>query len=526
MATTIPEQIKLSMYDAWTEEIEEHQRDILLARAYHGGNQPVSLTDRQKEFLALSDDNRICINVCRLVVTTLCDELTVIGFDTSEEKNSEGKKPFAEWLNWVWNQNHLDASQSESHEWTVRDGEGYMILGWDDVKKLPTVVLHEAWTSEDVSAWEYADGGVTADMVSEASGTGTGVYIKYKNNDINQPKEFAVQYFYSEEVDENGDVVQIHRRTIYYPDHIEREYMGDNGTWSEYEPPELWVGKDKKPLGIPVVHFKNKDMRPEAWDAIPLQDSVNKTFIDVQGSADFFGFPVGWIIGAYPTTDGKPIASDRSNVFYMQPGQFNGFQQNANGNVSVAKWEGSDPAPLMNTVKDQIMFIAQITGTPATKFIATAQVASAETLKEQKDSLKKRAKNRQISFGDSWEEVMSLARAINNAFGSEQFDEDITITTIWKNIETIEELKDEQSLGVPVESLWTRLGYNAEKVAEMKAIPSYKVAFMKAFWEAYKVAAEFGQTVEMFAKTIGMSDDDIKMLIPPTAQQTNETAVV
>lgn len=514
MADTIPDEIKLSMYSAWTEEMEDHQRKILLARAYHDGNQPVSLTDRQKQFLEITDDNRICINVCRLVVTALCDELTVIGFDTSEEKDAQGKKPFAEWLNKVWNENHLDAVQSEVHEWSVRDGEGFIVLGWDEEKKIPSIVLHEAWTAEDVSAWEDSVGGVSSDMMEEACGTGTGVYIKYRNNDINQPKEFAVQYFYSEETDSKGDAVQIHRRTIYYPDRIEREKMGDNGLWVEYSPPEAWIGKDKKPLGIPVVHFKNKDMRPEAWDALPLQDSANKTFVDVQGSSDFFGFPVGWILGAYPTTDGKPIAANKSNVFYMQPGQFNGFMQNGSNTVSVEKWEGSDPTPLMNTVKDQIMFIAQLTGTPASKFIATAQIASAETLKEQKDSLKKRAMNRQVSFGDAWEEVMSIARAINNAFGIEQFDEDLSITTIWKNIESIDDLKEELNLGVPVETLWGRLGYSAEKIAEMKSNPSYKIQFMKAFWEAYNIAKDNGQTVDGFARMVGMSEEDITMMIP------------
>ena len=508
---TIPDPIKISMYEAWTEEIEEHQRKMLLARAYHDGNQPVSLTDRQRKFLELTPSSRICINVCRLVVTTLCDELAVVGFETDEEPDADGSKPFAEWLSMVWDANRMDAMQSEAHEWSVRDGEGFIILGWDDVNKLPTIALHEAWTSEDVSAWEYTEGGVTSDMVNEASGTGTGVYVKYLNNDPMQPMEYAVQYFYVEEQDAKGETVQTHRRTIYYPDRIEREYMGDVGNWAEYEPPQTWTGKDNKPLGIPVVHFKNKDMRPEAWDAIPLQDSANKTFIDVQGSADYFGFPIGWILGGYPTTDGKPIAADRSNVFYMQPGQFNGFQQNAAGSVSVQKWEGSDPTPLMNTVKDQIMFIAQLTGTPASKFIATAQVSSAETLKEQKDSLKKRAQNRQIAFGDAWENVMYIARALNNAYGTNTF-EDYTITTIWRNIETIADLKEEMTLGVPMETLWARLGYSADRIAAMKGSPAYRVQFMKSFWEAYNMASQSGVSVENFARSVGLSEDEIKLM--------------
>jgi len=510
----IPDTIKLSMYDAWTEEMEEHQRRILLARAYHDGNQPVALTDRQKTFLALNSDDKYCLNVCRLIVTTLCDELSVIGFDTSEEKGADGKKKQAEWMWDIWGKNQMDKIQSELHEWVVRDGEGFIILGWEEQEKYPTLALHEAWTSEDVSAWEYSDTGVTTDMVNEAGGTGAGVYVKYRNNDIMQPMEYAVQYFYSEEVDEKGETVQIHRRTIYYPERIEREYMSDAGKWQEYEAPQAWIGKDKKPIGIPVVHFTNKDMRPEAWDAFPQQDAINKTDADIQGAMDFYGFPTLWLFGMQPTTDGKPIASDNSNVIYLQPGQINGNALIDPAKVRMEKMEASDPTALMNALKDRIMFVAQITGTPVTKFITSAQVASAETQKEQKDGLKKRAQNRQVTFGAAWSKVMQIARAINNAFGTEQLDETVTVETVWRNVETIAELKDELTLNVPIETLWARLGYSAEKIASMKQEPSYRLQFMKTFYEAYNSASISGVSIPDFARMVGLSDEDIAMLTP------------
>lgn len=518
----LPDEIKISMYEAWTEEMEAQQRRVLLARAYHDGNQPVALTDRQKKFLALNGDDKYCLNVCRLVVTTLCDELSVIGFDTNEQPNAEGKKPLAEWLSSVWKANKMDALQSEAHEWTVRDGQGFIILGWNKEKKIPTIALHEAWTSEDVSAWESSDSGVTADMVTEASGTGTGVYVKYKNNDPMQSVEFAVQYFYSEEIDDKGDIVQIHRRTIYYPDRIEREYVGDAGKWTEYEPVEMWRSNDDSPIGVPVIPFNNKDMRPEAWDAFPQQDAINKTDSDIQAAMDFYGFPTMWLFGMYPTTDGKPVAADNSNVLYMQPGQINGNSQLDPSKVSVTKMEASDPTALMNALKDRMMFVAQITGTPVTKFTSTAQVASAETLKEQKDTLKQRAKNRQVAFGDAWEQVMSMARRLNNVFGTgDEFDEALSISTIWRNVESIEDLQQEMMLGVPTETLWGRLGYSAEQVSVMKETPAYKLQFMKAFWEAYNVASASGVSVENFAIAVGLSEKEIKLLtateiIPPT----------
>ncbi len=510
----LPDQIKISMYEAWTEEMREHQSRVLLARAYHDGNQPLALTDRQKKFLALNPDTRFCLNVCRIVVTALTDELTVLGFDTNEPQNQDGKKEQAEFFWNVWLGSKLDMFQNEAHEGAVRDGEYFLLLDWDEEKKLPVIVLHEAWTDAQVNAWEYSDAGVTTDMVDEAVGTGAGVYVKYRNNDISQPMEFAVQYFYSDMLDTKGDVVQVHRRTIYYPDRIEREYMGDSGKWEEFAEPQAWKAKDGKPLGIPAVHFTNKGQRPEAWDAFPPQDAVNKTYADILASCDFFGFPVMWMWGMYPTTDGKAPADDGSNLLYLQPGQINGNANKTKEDVGVDKWEGSDPTPLMNTLKDQIIFIAQITGTPANLFITSAQIASAETLKEQKDALKKRAMNRQVSFGDSWESAMQIARRINNAFGSKQYDELVTVETVWKMIETIEDLREHKEFGVPDETLWARLGYSAEKIVEMKRTPAFRLAFLKSFWESYAAASLSGVTVENFARMAGLTDDEIKLLAP------------
>lgn len=516
MATdAIPTEIKLSMYDAWTEEIREHHRRILVARAYHDGNQPLALTDRQKKFLALHPDSRFCLNVCRIVVTALSDELIVTGFDTNEKADANGVKKQAEFYAKVWAENKMDQSQSEVHEWAIRDSESFLILDWDDEKKLPVMVLHEAWTDEQVNAWENSEANASADMVNDAQGTGAGVYVKYINNDVTQPIEYAIQYFYADEYDANGDVVQVHRRTIYKSDKIIRQRVGDDGKWTEHEPEKPWKTTDGKPIGVPVIPFVNKGQRQEAWDALPPQDAVNKTYADLLASSDFFGFPIAWIFGMYPTTDGKVPAEDGSNLIYFQPGQMNGNANKKADEVKVEKWEGSDPTPLMNTLKDQIMFIAQITGTPVNKFITTAQVASAETLKEQRDSLKTRARNRQTAFGDSWETAMKMARRIFNAFNrGESLDETVTVETVWKIIETIDELKEHQGFGVPQEVLWSRLGYSPEKITEIKNTPAYRIQFLKSFYEAYGSASVNGITVQEFARAVGMSAEEIKMLTP------------
>lgn len=273
---TVPQTIIMSYVDALIEETLERHRQILLARAYHNGVQPIYLTDRQKEYLELHQDNQFCLNVCRLVVTALRDELTVSGFDTSEEPDADGVKKQAEWLRRVWDRNKMDSRQSETHEWALRDSEVFIILDWDKEEKYPVMVLHERFTSIEAQAWEGRWTGLSDWTMENLTGTGQGVWVIYENDDPNQAMTAAIQQWNEIDYDESGKPTVTRRRTIYYPDRIER-YMYDDAEWVQMEnSPQPWKNGNE-PIGIPVIHFKNQNMMPENWDAIPPQDAVNKT---------------------------------------------------------------------------------------------------------------------------------------------------------------------------------------------------------------------------------------------------------
>ena len=516
----LPESLEMSYLEALIEQTLEHHREILLARAYHNGIQPIYLTDRQKEYLDIHQDNQFCLNVIRPVTTALRDELNVVGFETGEQENKNGIKVQAQWFWDVWNKNNMDSRQGEVHEWALRDSETFIILDWDKEKKYPGMVLHERFTDTDAQSWEGRWSDLTDWTMQNMTGTGNGVWMIYENDDPNQDAQAAVQQWNEIKYDANGKMESNLRRTIYYPDRIERfEYNGTD--WIELMSPQAWLDKSGKALGIPVIHFKNQNMLPEAWDAIPPQDAVNKTWVDILGTMDLSGYPMFVLLGLYPTTDGKPPAADGSNVWSVGPAQILGNAGAKANEASIQKFEGTDPTPLMETLKDQIMFIAQITGTPASRFITTSQIAAADTLKEQERQLRKRAYNHMILFGDAWEDVMIMARRINNAFSTDQLDESVTVEVVWKNITSLDELIIEQELGVPQETIWQRMGFTQDQIANIKGTAEYRLKFEKLFWEAFNVASQSGQTIGDFARRMGIPEDEIKLLsgsdvIPPT----------
>lgn len=508
---TIPS-ISNEKLDTIISDTLSEQSQILLARAYHNGVQPIHLTERQKEFLDIHSDNQFCLNLIRTVVNAVRDELEVIGFQTSE--NDKDGNTQAKWFWDLWTKNKMDSRQGRNHEAILRDRESFIILDWEADTKVLSMIFHERYISPKANAWEGLWTGLQQETKDVMTGNGQGVFVIYQNDDIDQPMIAAVQQWYEAEKERV-------RRTVYYDDRIERFFF-DKTEWVQLEenPKQDWTTTDGKPIGIPVIHFYNPGMLPEAWDAIPPQDAINKTWVDVLAIGDSAAMPLLVVLGLYPTVDGKEPAEDGSNVWKWGPGEIIGNKNVKAGDGSIDKMEGSDPTPLMNTMKDQVVFLAQITDTPVSRFLTTGQIASAETLKEQEQGLKKKAKNKRVVFGDAYEQVMFMARRIFNALGGGKMDETVSISTVWKDVSSADEILQETNAGIPQEVAWSKFGYTDKQIQAIKDTPAYRIKFLQMFWEAYNTASQSGVTVEGFCAALKLSADDTKLIMDSVATDT------
>jgi len=290
---------------------------------------------------------------------------------------------------------------------------------------------------------------------------------------------------WTETVVENGKRQTRQRLTAYYPDRVERFVLtttGNEAGWQPYRDdgqpwPIPWVGADGQPLGIPAVHFRNPGLRSELWDAIPLQDAINKTLLDVLASADTSGFRILFAHGWFPTTDGKMPASDGSNLLKIAPGQVIG---SSSAEAALDPIEGADLSPLLEAVDSLIVKLAQVTDTPTGRFQLTRQVAAEGTLKQQEAPLLGKVRARQVLFGDAWEDLMYIARRLTNLWGEGGLPEDPRIETRWQVAETRDEAEwvnmlavKREKLSVPLEMLWSEAGYSQEQIEAMMASPEY-----------------------------------------------------
>lgn len=445
---------------AWlADEEKERQRDIVTARKYYDGDHDVHLTDRQEEFLyhQRAGEERFALNYCVSIVKAVYERMLVKGFQSDD-------KALSQWAWDMWQRNRMDAHQIGVHRGGVRDGEHFVFVDWDQEKGQPVFIAHPRYTDPTLD------------------GTGFGCKAFYPDDDPSYPMTRASKRW-TETVtsEETGKRVTRSRLTVYYPERVEKYLLatraGSEAGWVPFETegeawPLPWVDGQGRPLGIPIIHFYNPGRRSELWDAVPVQDLINKTALDIIATADACGFPIKVAKDFIPTTDGASPATDGSNYLKIFPGC---WISNVPATGSVETIPPADITKLMDSLDSWILKLAQITDTPVSRFQLTRQVAAEGTLKQQEAPLLAKVRVRASLFGNAWEDCMYMARRLANFYG-EGLNEDSELETLWEPAETRDDkafreaMMLEMQMGVPKEMLWVKLGYSQEDIARMKAL--------------------------------------------------------
>lgn len=444
--------VDLAYLEALSESETVLTRQIVAARKYHLGEQDVQLTDRLKQFVGKDFSGfEFRLNIVRTVIRTIVEKLDIVGFDSDNDD-------VIRWITALWEQNKLDALQTDIFECTLRDGAHYVIIDWPEGKLYPRWLPQQQYTAV------------------EAGGDGLGCTIKYPQGDPNLDPIVGVKYW-TELI--NGQYIQ--RKTMYFPERIEKwARMGGGGDWASFKDegdtswPIPWTDSGGNPLGIAVIPFYNKDLMPEAADAIPLQDAANKVVVDLLSTEDQTAYRVLVALGFIPTTDGLDLKSDGSNALDIQPGSIIGTTKSK----SEAEFKAIEPAsltPITDLVQQLILWIALVTDTPVSRFITTKLIASDETLKQQEEPLIAKVENRQKLFSNAMKQAIKLSMRLASVFGagSVLYDDSIVVKPIWKSaqslMERLEELMLKKNLGVPLPQLWTELGYGQDKVTSWES---------------------------------------------------------
>lgn len=487
-----------STYLSWlASEDTNRQKQVLAYRSYYEGDPPTYLTDRQAQFLNVDREKNFGANVCAVIVDSAVERMEVTGFEVRPDSpladtpsadmgaNGNGQAPpasreeqLAALLDTWWSRNRMDAKQDHVHRAALRDGEGFIIVGYDADDARPTYDYNFAYDGK------------------------SGVKVHY------QPDSFTKLAFASKRwVVDSGPGGQVIRRlNLYFPNRIEKwvsrtsaksqyneafwqphENEDDptlqtvvitDGQGREYTASVSWWTDDGTesgdPLGVPVVPFINRDDgtgrgMSEIDNSMPMQDALNKILIDIIAAGDMTGWQMLWTNGRLPDN------------FKVYPGAM----------LPVAPAEGAgegetpqigvitpgDPQGLINSGNWVLALLSGISSTPQSRFTPSAVRPAEGTQKQEEGALVAKVEGLHKSFGNAWEDVQRMGLKVASAFGSQALpDADgLTISTIWADAQVRNEREHVEALGMKVEKLnvpreqaWKEAGYSADNIRAMK----------------------------------------------------------
>lgn len=424
-----------------------YQENYSTFRDYYDGLHETQISERIRAFLNVKENTEFNLNLCPIVVDALAERLKVTGFEAGDQGET-----LWEW----WRDSRMDAQQGVVHTGAVRDGDFFEMVEWDNEEGRP------------VFSFELACSG------------GEGVKVHYRKEKRNQV-EYASKRW---KINDGKN----RRLNLYFDNHIEK-YIGDDGTYEGNWRPFIETDGDGglilpgvfgacgwywwteggteggKPLGVPVVHFKNKDQgydrgQSELANVIPLQNALNKTVIDLLGGADTSGFPL------YTGT------GDKFQNMKVSPGR---FLYSEKPDAKIGRLEAADLSKMI-AVKDSFsMDIARVTRTPISYFQTSSQLPAEGSEQQREVGLIAKGEKCTTDFGNAWEDLMKVARRLHNAFGKGgKLDESQRIEAQWKplekrkDLELLQELVLKKQLGVTDDILWGEMGYDAEQIAKMQ----------------------------------------------------------
>lgn len=417
---------------------------------YYNGVQPLSFMGAKfrenfgRLFAQFAD------NFCLLVVDAERERLNIDGFRVGNDKTDADADAWQ-----IWQDNDLDARSAIAHTEALVKGICYVGV-WAGADRQPVITIEDP-----------------CQVIVEQDFGGRG------------PRLAGLKMW----ADDGGLMYM----TLYLPDWIAKYQSaaklrtgGFNlDRWAKLD---SWVKRDKLPDGeqwplpnalgvVPLVPLVNNprlsgDGRSEIRSVLPIQDAINKTVADMLVASEFGAFRQRWVTGIDipidPTT-GQPVEPFRSAVdrlWVANPAE--GGQQ-----PQFGEFGQTDLTGYVSTVEMLVQHTASITKTPAHYLLGqSGNFPSGEALKATETGLVAKTKLAMRYFGEAWEEVIRLAFKVK---GDARANADAS-ETIWRDPESHgqAELTDavlkEQTLGVPQEALWAKLGYSPMEIARFQVM--------------------------------------------------------
>ncbi len=468
----------LNSFMEWLESEElSRQQMVRTYRDYYEGDPPTVLTDRMRSYLSLERKKEFGANVCAVIVDTVVERLGVTGFTVSQSEvteqpedtdNTDGQTDedrLAQLLDSWWQQNRMDATQDWVHQAALRDAESFVIVEYDEDNKRPKFSHDYAYDGSSgvkvtMKPGTYREIAFASKRWTEGKNTSRlNLYFdnrieKWVSSDTGEHKEAFWQPYTNDE----DDTLQL----VELEDSNGKPYTASVAWWTNNG------NETGDPLGVPVIPFRNRDDGTgrglsELDNAIPMQDAINKIFIDLLVACDYTAFQMYWAIGDLP---------DDLKVY---PGAFINVTSEAGdtGKAGVGVLPAGDVSGLIASLQSSIALLSGITSTPQSRFTPAAVRPAEGTQRQEESALVAKVEGLHKVWGNAWEDVLRMGMKVASAFGNVAIPDTSTLVfdTQWKDAKVRSEKEQAEELAikvdklqVPVKQAWSEIGYTAEQI--------------------------------------------------------------
>lgn len=370
----------------------------------------------------------------QVVVDAVEERLDIEGFRFDQEADDDDR--LWDW----WQTNNLDEGSSQLHVDALVNGRSFVIVGPDAADKtLPRITVESPLQ-------------VFADF---------------------DPQTRRVRAALKSWVDDDNT----QHATLYLPDGTYRYVKNGNGAY-------VLEDEDKHGLGVvPVVPFINRGRilklqnqgriappgRSELSPVLPLSDAACKIATDMMVAAETVAIPSRYVFGVSQDDFVDPDGND------VSPWQtvLGKLMTHEDGDIKAGQWPQGDLTNFHNTLNQLAKIVAAVAALPPHYLgFSTDNPASADGIRSSEARLIKRCERKQVSFGESWEKVMSLAERIvdgewnANARRLETRWRDAATPTIGQKTDAV--TKTVIAGIIPREQAWEDLGYTEGQKKRMR----------------------------------------------------------
>jgi hypothetical protein len=225
------------------------------------------------------------------------------------------------------------------------------------------------------------------------------------------------------------------------------------------------------PFGrVPMVEFNNTSYKSELQDAIPQQDALNKTLLDMMVTGEFQAFAQR----VMETNSAAPEGGWRAGpgeVWAIRP-SFDADGKQVQ--TTFHTFETADPSTYMQPIQMWLQHMALTSSTPVRYFMQSdrggrGDAPSGDSLLVDDKPLNDKVEDKQERWGNRWVEVARLiadALEIEDAFS-------LVGDAVWQDPRhdfILSKLKEGQAMieiGIPIEFVVTKLGFTPAEEVEV-----------------------------------------------------------